>query len=121
MEEGGIKCLITKKELKELWFRDKAYEMDKPSVDKIKNDENYSVLNCEFIEMVDNSKKSHIDNPQGKHILQYDLKGNFIREWNSITEASKYYNVTGTALYNCLHQFCKKSCGFIWRYKNAKS
>ena len=30
----GIKCLITEPELKELWFRDKAYNMKKPSIDR---------------------------------------------------------------------------------------
>lgn len=37
----GIKCLITAEELKTLWFRDKAYEMKRPSIDRIDNDGNY--------------------------------------------------------------------------------
>jgi hypothetical protein len=36
----GIKCLITKEEIKELWYRDKAYEMKKPSIDRIENNGN---------------------------------------------------------------------------------
>ena len=33
----GIQRLITSVELKELWFRDKAYLMKKPSIDRIDN------------------------------------------------------------------------------------
>lgn len=33
-----------------------------------------------------------------KVIYQYDLKGNFIKEWNSITEASNYYKCSGSSI-----------------------
>ena len=47
----GIKCLITKEELKILWFRDKAYNLDKPSIDRKNPDGNYTLENCRYIEM----------------------------------------------------------------------
>jgi hypothetical protein len=50
----GIKCLITAEELKTLWFRDKAYEMKKPSIDRIDNDGDYCFENCRYIELTDN-------------------------------------------------------------------
>jgi hypothetical protein len=57
----GIQCLITAEELKELWFRDKAYEMKKPSIDRIDNDGNYEFNNCRYIEQGENTKKRIID------------------------------------------------------------
>ena len=50
----GIKCLITKEELKRLWFRDKAYEMNKPSIDREDPDENYTLKNCRYMEISKN-------------------------------------------------------------------
>ena len=51
----------------------------------------------------------------GKKILQYDLQGNFIKEWNSIAEASK------TLKLKKIWEVCnnkRNKCGnFIWKYK----
>ncbi len=55
----GIKCLITIEEIKFLWFRDKAYLMDKPSIDRENNDGHYILSNCRFIEMIKNISKAH--------------------------------------------------------------
>ena len=53
----GIKCLITKEELKYLWFRDKAYEMKKPSIDRKENNGDYELSNCQYMELTKNSEK----------------------------------------------------------------
>lgn len=46
----GIKCLISADELKKLWFRDKAYLLEKPSIDRIDPKGHYQFDNCRFIE-----------------------------------------------------------------------
>lgn len=51
----GIKCLISSLELKELWFRDKAYEMKRPSIDRIDKNGHYTKENCRYIELKLNS------------------------------------------------------------------
>jgi len=72
----GIKCLITEGELKELWFRDKAYEMKKPSIDRIDNDGNYCIENCRYIELSENNRKNAITMPRNS-------KGIFIKRLRS--------------------------------------
>lgn len=53
----GIKCFLTIKEIKELWFRDKAYKLKKPSIDRIDNEGHYEFNNCRFIEQSENSRR----------------------------------------------------------------
>ncbi len=52
----GVKCLISLNEVKYMWFRDKAYEMKVPSVDRIYSNGNYILNNCRFIERAENSR-----------------------------------------------------------------
>jgi len=52
----GIKNLITREELKSLWFRDKAYLMEKPSIDRIDSNKHYTLENCRYIEYAENIK-----------------------------------------------------------------
>lgn len=51
-----------------------------------------------------------------KTIYQYDRDGNFIREWDSATDAAKYYGVNVNAISNALDSKWK-SCGYIWKRK----
>jgi hypothetical protein len=108
----GIKCFITEEEIKKLWFRDKAYLMKQPTIDRKDNDGNYTFENCQFIEQSENSKKAH-----NISILQYDLDGNFIKEWNSITEASKFIKRSTGSICGALKNRQKSTGGFVWRYK----
>lgn len=52
----GIKALITLEEVKYLWFRDRAFELKEPSVDRIDPKKDYSLDNCRFIELTLNKK-----------------------------------------------------------------
>lgn len=46
-----------------------------------------------------------------KSIYQYDLNNNFIKKWNSLKEAEKFYNKR-------IHIERKKALNFIWRKEN---
>lgn len=50
----GIRCFITTEELKTLWFRDKAYLMKKPSIDRKDSLKNYTLKNCRYVEFKKN-------------------------------------------------------------------
>lgn len=58
-------------------------------------------------------------NPQ-KPIMQYDLQGNFIREWNGIREVSKHLNISCGNIPACCKGKLKSHAKFIWKYKEAK-
>jgi hypothetical protein len=108
----GIKCKITKDEIKFLWFRDKAYLMEKPSIDRKDNNGNYTLDNCQFIELSENSRKDNI-----RSILQYDLNGEFIKEWESQTEVSKILNICRQNISKVASGKRKQTGGYIWKYK----
>lgn len=55
----GIKALITQDEIKELWFRDKAWLLERPSIDRIDNDGDYTFENCQFIEISENIRRKY--------------------------------------------------------------
>ena len=55
--ERGIKRMITSEEVKKLWFRDEAYDLIKPSLDRINSDDHYRFGNCRFIEFAENSRR----------------------------------------------------------------
>jgi group I intron endonuclease len=52
-----------------------------------------------------------------KPIIQYDKQGNFIKEWDSSTDAGRFYG-SNTTIQNALAQRrCKSAYGYIWKYK----
>ena len=53
----GIKCCIKMSELKELWIRDKAWLLKKPSLDRIDGTKDYTKDNCRYIELEANLKR----------------------------------------------------------------
>ncbi len=113
----GIKCLITEEEIKNLWFRDKAYEMKQASIDRINNDRDYTLDNCRFIELSENVTKRNYQ--FSKIILQYDKQFNLIKEWTCL---KLIYNSLGLDVSNIV-KVCKNkqktAYGYIWRYKSV--
>jgi len=56
----GIKFKLSIDDVKKLWLRDEAYNLDIPVLDRRNNNGNYCYSNCQFIERNLNSKKEHI-------------------------------------------------------------
>lgn len=53
-----------------------------------------------------------------KQVLQYDLEGNFIKLWESITEASIKCNINLKSISNACNQITNYSSGYYWlKYK----
>ena len=51
------KDFLSIKDLKFLWFRDKAYLLKRPSIDRINSKGNYELSNCHYIELSENSRQ----------------------------------------------------------------
>lgn len=54
----GIECNLTGLEIRKIWFRDKAYKLKHPSIDRINSGGNYDISNCRFIEMAENASRA---------------------------------------------------------------
>ena len=55
-----------------------------------------------------------------KPIIQYDLEGNFIKEWPSITEASNLLKINLVCISMVCSNKLKTAGNFIWKYKIPK-
>ena len=60
-------------------------------------------------------KKQCASNPK-KVVLQFDLKGELVKQWISVKEPSDFYQNTNIA--SCCRGEAVTACGFIWRYKD---
>lgn len=56
-------------------------------------------------------------NIKSKKIIQYDLSGNFLKEWESEQEASRKTGTNQGNISNCCKGLINKTNGYIWRYK----
>lgn len=56
----GIRCMLTVKEARLLWVRDGGRLLTRPSIDRIDSRGHYSMKNCRFIELRENSSRGAI-------------------------------------------------------------
>lgn len=52
----------------------------------------------------------------GKKVYQYDLNGNFIKEWNNASEASKYLNILTTQISQVCRGKTRFAKNFVFSY-----
>lgn len=65
-----------------------------------------------------NKKKPYKQCPlRWKKVSQYTLDGEFIKEWDNITEPSKLFKAHHIS--ECCNGKCKSSGGYIWKYKEV--
>ena len=53
----GLQVTITLEEIKRLWHRDGAAQMERPTIDRKENNQGYTFENCRFIEHADNLRR----------------------------------------------------------------
>lgn len=62
------------------------------------------------------TNKKGILNHNSKPIIQLTLDGRFVKCWDCISDAAKYYGVNPTNISNAVCGRHKTSNGFLWRY-----
>lgn len=92
--DKGIQPLISLEEIKILWNRDKAWLLEKPSLDRKDSKGNYTLNNCQFIELKENLGKDRrkITKQQEEDIL---LRIKLGESWREI---SKVYGVVHSTI-----------------------
>lgn len=84
----------------------KRSEETKQKISQIKKQQTF-YNNPERVKKISESKM--------KSVLQYDLEGNFIKEWSSIMDIKKHFP-SSDITYAC-KDFKRTSCGYRWTYK----
>lgn len=62
--------------------------------------------------------KNKIGKKRQKAIVQFDINGNFLREWESAKQASIELNVHSTNITQCCKGKYKSAGNYMWRYVN---
>ena len=87
-------------------------------IDEVKS--NNRVDNLEWISHKDNcnygNRNKIMAKKKSKKVYQYDLDGNFIKEYDSVTEAAKRTGGYKSNISACCLGKVKSACGFTWKY-----
>ena len=70
-----------------------------------------------------NSKKGMYDgakNPNSSKVLQFTLNGEFIKEWETIKQASEETSTNKTSISMCCSGKRNTAGGFVWKYKKGE-
>lgn len=79
-----------------------------------KNIENNSVYNLEYCNRIYNVRYGN----RTKKINQYDLQGNFIKEWASSKDIERQLHFPSSTIKACCNGKFKTSHNYIWKYKD---
>lgn len=63
-----------------------------------------------------NHRERYGASPRAKRVKQYDLNGNFIREWDSIVRIREECGYSDTFISQCCGGKYKRAYGYIWKY-----
>lgn len=117
----GIEFLMTVAEFKRLWFRDKAYLMKRPSIDRKDSKGNYVFKNCQFMELSKNAQKQAMGKIKyERKVNQYDKDMNFIQQFDSLKKAGECVGQFGHNI-GIACQIKTRTCGgYYWRYAEKR-
>jgi len=113
-DKNGELSQLTKNKISNSRKGMKFTENHKSNISKSKKGSVYSEERNKKI----SQKLKGIKNNNNKQIMQYDLEGNFIREWRSVSEAKNIINNNkGDGIGACCRKKQKSAYGYIWMFK----
>lgn len=110
----NISCTLTVEQIKKLWGRDKAYNLEKRSLDRIDNSKGYSYDNCQFIELSENVIKD-TNNP-AKPMKQLTRDGELVKTYKGLCEAYRSTKINKYNIWACAKGRRPTAGGFRWEY-----
>lgn len=84
------------------------------------NKQNNSISNLEWCTYSHNNREAHkigLNKGTAKTTLQFDKKGNLIKEWFSTRKAEKELKIANGKVSDCCIGKRKTAGGFVWKYK----
>ena len=84
---------------------------------KDRDPSNNNVSNLEWCTYSYNNTYAGARDTQKKKILQFDLDGNFIKEWESISLAARYVDTSVGNISECCNGKHKHIKKYIWKFK----
>lgn len=78
--------------------------------------------NCNWGTRNKRCAKNNTNHPgKSKTIVQFDLYGNFIREWESEKEIKRKLNYANSNISSCCCGHRNTAYGYVWKYKEEKA
>ena len=129
----GIKNFLSMIDIEYLWKRDRAWELKEPSIDRKDPSKNYTLDNCQYIEMAENRRKDTIGKPRRPEVTSKMSEG-MLKAHNSkqtkaertkfiIThknkgltsdEVGKLCDVSGSAIRSFTRKHIDKAISNVW-------
>ena len=115
--KNGIKNFLTKEDLKFLWFRDKAYLMKRPSIDRVDGRGNYTLENCRYIELVANASRPRVFTEGYCNRTPWNKGKTFLKKKVCPYCKQKFQPRLNTNKY-CSLSCCNKHKAVMWKKNN---
>ena len=109
-------------------FRKQRQNYSQETLDKMSKASKNRVVSLETRKKISLSNKGKgmseanrqlVSEQKSKPIIQYDLEGNFIKEWKSATQVQKELKYNKSNISRCCIKNKGKSNGYIWKFKKS--